>query len=67
MGTHRGLTPIEVIVNAAADVNRDDAALSTPLTAADYQTVFRTVREFFTSPTRGFEQLYYIVQNRPHE
>lgn len=67
MSTHRGLTPIEVIVNAVADINRIDATQTGPLTAADYQTVFRTVREFFASRTRGFEQLYYIVQNRPRE
>jgi hypothetical protein len=67
MSSHRGLTPIEVIVNAVADINRDDATQTTPLTAADYRTVFRTVKEFFTSRTRGFEQLYHIVQNRPLE
>ena len=62
----QGLTPLEVFLNAIADINRIDAASNDPLDAADYEAAFRTVREFFTSDTRGFEQLYYIVQNRPH-
>ena len=63
-----GLTPLEVILDAIADVNRTDAeALGVPLDARDYGYVMQTLREFFTSETRGFEQLYYIVQNRPRE
>jgi len=63
-----GLTPLEVILDAVADIHRTDAdAVGTPLSAQDYGFVMKTVREFFTSETRGFEQLYYIVQNRPRE
>ena len=60
------VTPLEVIMEAVADINRvDAAALGTPLEADDYLYVFQTLREFLTSETRGFEQLYFIVQNRP--
>ncbi len=61
----KGLTPIEVILDAVADIHRVDAAKDTPLDEQDYKYVMQTVREFFTNPYRGFEQLYFIVQNRP--
>ena len=59
------LPPLEVIVNAIADIHREDAALDTPLDADDYQYVMKTLREFLTDETRGMRQLYYIVENRP--
>ncbi len=62
-----GLTPLEIIVDAIADIHRVDAALAIPLDSDDYKYVMKTVREFFTSEERGFRQLYYIVQNRPKE
>ena len=37
----------------------------TPLNDEDYLFVMQTVREFFVSETRGLQQLYYMVQNRP--
>ncbi len=67
MDDGQGLTPVEVIMNAIADVERADAsdeAVHTPLGAEDYRLVFKSVREFLTDPSRGFEQLYYIVQHR---
>lgn len=62
-----GVTPLEVIVDAIADIHRVDAALAIPLDADDYRYVMKTVREFFISEERGFRQLYYIVRNRPKE
>ncbi|MBI4956296.1 MAG: hypothetical protein HY908_30040 [Myxococcales bacterium] len=59
-----GLTPMEIIMNAVADVNRVDAATDPPLAPEDFRVILDTVRDFFTSETRGFEQLYYIVKNR---
>ena len=29
--------------------------------------MMKTVREFFVSETRGYEQLYFIVSHRPRE
>ena len=60
----QGLTPVEIVMEAIADVNRIDADTLSLLDAEDFRAVFRTVDEFFTSETRGFEQLYYIVEHR---
>jgi len=63
-----GQTPLEVFVDALADIHRLDASRDgAPLDPEDYRFVFATMREFFISETRGFEQLYHIVQNRPKE
>lgn len=62
-----GPTPIEVILDAIADVNRQDAASSEAFAPADYGLIMKTVDEFFTSQTRGLEQIYYIVQHRRSE
>lgn len=59
-------TPIEVILDVVSEVNRLNADLtaSAPLDAGDYEMVFRVVRDFMTSRTRGMEQLYEIVRHR---
>jgi hypothetical protein len=65
-----GETPIEVILDTIADVNRIDAAASSdtvPLDDDDYRAMMGTVEDFLTSKTRGLEQFYFIVQNRPKE
>jgi hypothetical protein len=62
----QGRIPLEVLIETLADVNRYDARESTPLAPEDVGYVMRTVREFFVSKTRGFAQLYAIVQNRPN-
>jgi hypothetical protein len=63
----QGPAPIEVILDTIADVNRVDAVDPAPLAPADYEYVFGTVRDFLIDETRGLEQLYTIVQNRPRE
>jgi hypothetical protein len=63
----QGLAPIEVILDAIAEVNRTDAGDPAPLAPADYTYVFGTVRDFLIDETRGLEQLYTIVRNRPRE
>ena len=59
-----GRAPLDVILETLADVNRYDARETTPLAADDIAFVMRTVREFLTSPYRGFAQLFAVVQNR---
>ncbi len=61
-------TPLEVLLDALAEVNRFDASADqdSPLTAEDYRLVFGTVRDFMTSETRGLEQFYKIIQERSH-
>lgn len=56
--------PLEVFADAIADVNRFDARETTPLGTIDHAFVLRTLREFLTSPTRGFPQLYAIMRER---
>lgn len=59
-------SPIEILMDTIAEVNRIDASLpgSEPLDAADYQAVFRAMRDVMTSRTRGLEQVYRIVNGR---
>lgn len=63
----KGAAPIEVFLDVIAEVNRIDADRLDPLTPQDYERVFGTVRDFLTDETRGLEQFYTIVKNRPRE
>jgi hypothetical protein len=62
-----GPAPIEVFLDAIADVGREDASVSAPLAPSDHGLVMRAVDELLTSKTRGMEQLYFIVQNRKRD
>ncbi|HVY48575.1 MAG TPA: hypothetical protein VHB21_21950, partial [Minicystis sp.] len=62
-----GVSPIEVFMDTIADVNRIDASAGGPLAAEDYRAVWRTMNGFMTDKTRGLEQFYTIIQNRPRE
>lgn len=59
-------TPIEVFMDALAEVNRIDAKSSQdqPLDAADFAAVFGVMRDFMLSESRGMEQFYEIVRGR---
>ncbi len=67
MDEGKGPAPIEVFLDTIAEVNRIDSDRPDPLTPDDYQHVFGTVRDFLTDETRGLEQFYAIVKNRPRE
>jgi len=68
MNGGNGPSPLEVIMDAVAEVSRiDSAAAEGPLSPPDYETIFRSARDFLTSETRGLEQIYTIVQKRPRE
>ncbi|WP_281327506.1 hypothetical protein [Polyangium sp. 6x1] len=59
-------SPLEIIMDTVAEVSRIDAAANPgPLAPTDYETIFGSARDFLTSPTRGLEQIYTIVQKRP--
>jgi len=62
-----GPSPIEIIMDTISDVNRIDASSEHPLDAEDYRAVWRTMNEFMSDDTRGLEQFYHIMQNRPRE
>ncbi len=59
------LSPIEIFLDTIAEINRIDASSSEPLETGDYKAIMGTVSDFLTSSTRGLEQFYFIVQNRP--
>lgn len=65
MDEGQGKSPVEVLVDTIAEVNRIDASSEGPLDAKDYEAVMGTVRDFFGDERRGLEQLYYIVQRAP--
>ena len=62
-----GRTPIDVFLDAFADVNRTEAGSGAPLTAEDYRQLLVTARDFLTDETRGLEQIYAIIENRARE
>ncbi|AUX45053.1 hypothetical protein SOCE26_065340 [Sorangium cellulosum] len=62
-----GRAPIQVFLEAIADVNRVDAASAEPLSAEDYRQVLHSTRGFLLDETRGLEQIYAILAKRPHE
>ncbi len=52
-------------MDTIADVNRIDAATTSPLDTEDYKAIFGTVQGFMSSETRGLEQFYTIMAKRP--
>jgi hypothetical protein len=58
-----GETPLEVIVEAIADVNRQTPSDTTnPLAAGDYHNITQELTSFLVAEDRGLEQLYAIVR-----
>jgi hypothetical protein len=62
-GQPSGETPLEVIVDTIADVNRAAPGASAKLQGPDYANMANEMSEFFLDPTRGLEQFYAIVRN----
>jgi hypothetical protein len=56
------LTPIEVLIDVAADVNRAHPAETTKLDGGDYANVANEISEFCLDPTTGMEQVYAVVR-----
>jgi hypothetical protein len=61
----KGETPLEVIIDVVADVNRVDPTqpYEGTLKQEDYASVGENVVDFLTSKERGLEQFYEIVKN----
>jgi hypothetical protein len=58
-----GVTPLEVIVDTVADVNRASPSDAVnPLASPDYANVANELSEFLTDHQRGLEQFYAIVR-----
>lgn len=64
-GDFKGQTPVEVIIDVIADVNRLDptAPYEGTLHQDDYANMSRNVVEFLVDPQRGLEQFYEVVRN----
>jgi hypothetical protein len=59
-----GVTPLEVIVDTVADVNRATPSDAVdPLASPDYANIANELGEFLTDHQRGLEQFYAIVRN----
>ena len=61
----KGQTPLEVIIDVIADVNRADPTQKYEGTLAkdDYAHVSKNVSEFLLDPQRGLEQFYEVIRN----
>jgi hypothetical protein len=59
----RTMAPIEVVLDAIADVNRSAPDDTGPLDRGDYASVADEVSQFLLDKERGLEQLYAVVKN----
>jgi hypothetical protein len=57
-----GETPLEVILDAVSDVNRQSPGAAAKLTGSDYANTANELSEFLLDPQRGLEQFYEIVR-----
>ncbi|MBX3234009.1 MAG: hypothetical protein KIT84_33285 [Labilithrix sp.] len=64
-GDFKGQTPLEVIIDVVADVNREDPTqpYDGTLRQPDYANMSKNVVEFLVDPQRGLEQFYEVVRN----
>jgi hypothetical protein len=58
-----GEAPLEVILDAIADINRAAPGDASKLTGTDYGNMANELQEFLLDGTRGLEQFYAIVRN----
>ncbi len=61
-----GKSPLEVVIDLVADVNRDDPTQDTvaTLTPDDNARVYDQINQFLTDPGIGLERLYQVIDNR---
>ncbi len=57
-------TPLEVLIDVIADVNRIDSSIEGGLGADDYKTIAESIQGFLVDDYRGLNQLYTIVRGR---
>jgi hypothetical protein len=65
-GDLSGKSPLEVLIDLIADVNRLDPTKDTSVTlsAEDNQNVFVELLAFLSDPDVGLERLYQVIENR---
>lgn len=63
-GDFNGQSPLEVIIDVVAEVNREDPTeeYDGTLQQKDYASVSRNVVEFLVDPQRGLEQFYEVIR-----
>lgn len=61
-GPLNGQTPLQVIVDAVADVNRAAPGAASKLAPNDYLSIAANVSDFMSSKTSGLEQFYAIIR-----
>lgn len=61
-----GKSPLETLIDAIADVNRDTPQLETTVahTPADNRKVFEQLKSFLSDQDRGLERLYNVIRER---
>lgn len=64
-GPQKGKTPLEVVLDTVAEVNRVDPArpMEERLSNSDYRNVSDNVSDFLLNKERGLEQFYEVVRN----
>jgi len=61
-GPVKGQTPLQVIEDSIAHVNRAAPGSSSKLAPTDYMTIAENVSDFMESPTSGLEQFYAVIR-----
>jgi hypothetical protein len=56
------LSPVEVMIDAIADVNRAQPQDTSKLAPADYANMAKELSEFMLDPASGLEQVYLVVR-----
>ena len=62
--TPSGETPVEILLDVVAEVNRTAPGVGGPMNAEDHRAVFGTATEFLLDEGRGLERIYDVVQAR---
>lgn len=57
-------TPLEALIDAAAEIERADPGAETPLLYPDYELLFDSMIEFMDDEHNGLERIYDVVQAR---
>ena len=60
-------TPLDVLLDVIAEVNRSEPHARTTYRAADHTVLFHEVSDFLLDPERGLERLYAVVRSREGE
>ncbi|MAQ19456.1 MAG: hypothetical protein CMN30_32235 [Sandaracinus sp.] len=59
-----GETPLEVLVDVVAEVNRARPGDGTPMLADDHEAVLQSTHEYLSDEYRGLERIFDVVQHR---